>query len=40
SGFAGAALLLLSNAVWLVSHYRRRFPADNAIGAAGHHQSR
>ena len=34
SGFAGAALLLLSNAVWLVSHYRRRFRADNAIAAA------
>ena len=31
---AGAALLLLSNAVWLVSHYRRRFRADNAIAAA------
>ncbi|MDG0588367.1 lysoplasmalogenase family protein [Klebsiella pneumoniae] len=27
-------LLLLSNAVWLVSHYRRRFRADNAIAAA------
>ncbi|MEG8964574.1 lysoplasmalogenase family protein, partial [Acinetobacter baumannii] len=34
SGFAGAALLLLSNAVWLVSHYRRSFRADNAIAAA------
>ena len=34
SGFAGAALLLLSNAVWLVSHYRRRFRADNAFAAA------
>lgn len=34
SGFAGAALLLLSNIVWLGSHYRRRFKADNAIAAA------
>lgn len=34
SGFLGAGLLLLSNIVWLVSHYRRRFSADNAIAAA------
>lgn len=34
SAFAGAALLLLSNGVWLGSRYRRRFRADNAIAAA------
>ena len=34
SGFAGAASLLLGNAVWLISHYRRRFRADNAISSA------
>ncbi|NYY79795.1 hypothetical protein DMH17_08290 [Raoultella planticola] len=34
SGFAGATSLLLSNIVWLISHYRRRFRADNAIAAA------
>ena len=34
SGFAGATFLLLSNIVWLISHYRRRFRADNAIAAA------
>lgn len=34
SGFAGALLLLLSNIVWLGSHYRRRFRADSAIAAA------
>ncbi|MBJ3815655.1 lysoplasmalogenase [Shimwellia pseudoproteus] len=34
SGFVGAALLLLSNIVWLGSHYRQRFKADNAIAAA------
>ena len=34
SGFAGAAFLLLGNAVWLISHYRRRFRADNAISSA------
>ncbi|VDR24089.1 YhhN-like protein [Raoultella terrigena] len=34
SGFIGAAFLLLGNIVWLVSHYRRRFRADNAIAAA------
>jgi uncharacterized membrane protein YhhN len=32
--FFGAALLLMSNIVWLGSHYRRRFRADNAIAAA------
>ena len=26
--------LLLGNAVWLISHYRRRFRADNAISSA------
>lgn len=34
SGFLGAALLLLGHLVWLGSHYRRRFRADNAISAA------
>ncbi|WP_437890535.1 lysoplasmalogenase [Phytobacter sp. V91] len=34
SAFAGAALLLVSNVVWLGSHYRRRFRADTAISAA------
>ena len=34
SGFVGAAFLLLGNAVWLISHYRRRFRADNAISSA------
>jgi uncharacterized membrane protein YhhN len=34
SAFVGAALLLISNVVWLGSHYRRRFRADNAISAA------
>ncbi|CAH3725882.1 hypothetical protein AI2719V1_4463 [Enterobacter cloacae] len=34
SAFFGAALLLLGNIVWLGSHYRRRFRADNAIAAA------
>ena len=34
SGFAGATFLLLSNIVWLISHYRRRFRADNAIASA------
>ncbi len=34
SAFFGAALLLLGNIVWLGSHYRRRFRADNAISAA------
>ena len=31
---AGAVLLLLGNIVWLVSHYRCHFRADNAIAAA------
>jgi uncharacterized membrane protein YhhN len=30
----GAALLLLANIVWFISHYRRRFSADSAIVAA------
>ncbi|MGD9426279.1 lysoplasmalogenase [Pantoea sp. NSTU24] len=30
----GAGLLLLANAVWFLSHYRRRFAADSAIVAA------
>ncbi|MTD37349.1 lysoplasmalogenase [Erwinia sp. CPCC 100877] len=34
SGFVGAALLLLGNIIWLISHYRRSFRAANAIGAA------
>jgi uncharacterized membrane protein YhhN len=34
SAFFGAALLLAGNIVWLGSHYRRRFRADNAIAAA------
>ncbi|KFD24645.1 lysoplasmalogenase [Yokenella regensburgei] len=34
SGFLGAALLLTGNIVWMVSHYRRRFRADNAISSA------
>lgn len=34
SGFAGAILLLLANAVWLISHYRCRFRADNALSSA------
>jgi len=34
SGFLGASLLLISNIVWLGSHYRCRFRADNAIAAA------
>ncbi|MDY0972105.1 lysoplasmalogenase [Siccibacter turicensis] len=34
SAFVGAILLLLGNIVWLGSHYRRRFTADNAIAAA------
>ena len=34
SAFFGAALLLIGNIVWLGSHYRRRFRADNAIAAA------
>lgn len=34
SGFLGAALLLIGNIVWLVSHYRQRFRADTAIYAA------
>ena len=34
SAFVGAALLLLSNVVWLGSHYRKRFTADNAIASA------
>ncbi|EOR8407047.1 lysoplasmalogenase [Escherichia coli] len=32
--FIGASLLFISNFVWLGSHYRRRFRADNAIAAA------
>ena len=34
SAFVGASLLLLSNVVWLGSHYRKRFSADNAIASA------
>ncbi|AFJ45314.1 lysoplasmalogenase [Shimwellia blattae] len=34
SGFVGAALLLLSNIVWLVSRYRYRFKGDTALAAA------
>lgn len=34
SAFVGASLLFISNFVWLSSHYRRRFRADNAIAAA------
>ncbi len=34
SAFVGASLLFISNFVWLGSHYRRRFRADNAIAAA------
>ncbi|ROP56367.1 putative membrane protein YhhN [Enterobacter sp. BIGb0383] len=34
SAFCGAVLLLIGNVVWLFSHYRRRFKADNAISAA------
>lgn len=34
SAFTGASLLLISNIVWLISHYRGRFTADNAIAAA------
>ena len=34
SAFMGTALLFISNVVWLGSHYRRRFRADNAITAA------
>lgn len=34
SAFVGASLLLLGNICWLVSHYRCRFTADNAIAAA------
>ena len=34
SAFFGAALLLIGNIVWLGSHYRRRFRADNAIASA------
>jgi len=33
---AGALLLLLSNIIWLISHYRRRFSADSAIVAASY----
>nr|WP_024966471.1 lysoplasmalogenase [Pantoea sp. IMH] len=32
----GAALLLLANIFWLVSHYRRRFSADSALIAASY----
>ncbi|MDX6019381.1 lysoplasmalogenase [Scandinavium sp. V105_16] len=34
SSFLGATLLLVSNIVWLGSHYRRRFRADTAIASA------
>ncbi|MDM2942883.1 lysoplasmalogenase [Citrobacter sp. Cm038] len=34
SAFMGAALLFVGNIVWLGSHYRCRFRADNAIAAA------
>ena len=34
SAFMGASLLFIGNIVWLGSHYRRRFRADNAIAAA------
>ncbi|VDY37095.1 putative enzyme yhhN [Salmonella enterica subsp. enterica serovar Daytona] len=34
SAFTGATLLFIGNIVWLGSHYRRRFRADNAIAAA------
>lgn len=34
SAFMGASLLFLGNIVWLGSHYRCRFRADNAISAA------
>lgn len=30
----GASLLLVANAVWMISHFRRRFSADRAIIAA------
>ena len=33
---AGATLLTLANLVWFISHYRRRFTADNAIVAASY----
>lgn len=34
SAFLGASLLFIGNIVWLGSHYRCRFRADNAIAAA------
>ena len=34
SAFCGAVLLLSGNVVWLFSHFRRRFKADNAISSA------
>lgn len=34
SGMTGAALLLAGAAIWLISHFRRRFSADTAIVAA------
>ncbi|MEA1063052.1 lysoplasmalogenase [Erwinia sp. HR93] len=34
SGFIGAGLLLMAYIIWLISHYRRRFTADNALIAA------
>jgi len=34
SAFIGASLLLIGNIVWLGSHYRKRFSADNAISSA------
>lgn len=34
SGFLGAALLLTGHAIWLVSRYRCRFRADNALSSA------
>ncbi|BDH44214.1 lysoplasmalogenase [Salmonella enterica subsp. enterica serovar Choleraesuis] len=34
SGIIGSSLLLVGAIIWLLSHYRRRFTADNAITAA------
>ncbi len=36
SAFVGTVLLLLSDSTGLFSHFRRRFPADRAIIAAGY----
>ncbi|CAK9886608.1 MAG: hypothetical protein XXXJIFNMEKO3_03053 [Candidatus Erwinia impunctatus] len=34
STMCGAILLLVAHALWLITHYRKRFPADSALIAA------